>query len=67
LRDYLEVDLEPITKKLQAEWPDLNAMARDGTKTTWLGPKPALGERLDGQDHLDHYQGDFKKYKRSWM
>lgn len=28
---------------------------------SWLGDVPKEGERLDGQDHLAHYHGDFKR------
>jgi alkaline phosphatase len=60
LRDYLDLDLEPITKKLKAAAGDrANVLGAE-----WLGPVPATGQRLDGQDHLDHYHGDFKKHKR---
>jgi alkaline phosphatase len=66
LRDYLEVDLEPITQKLKEAWTQLDTVDAEGNVVSWMGPVPNLGERLDGQDHLDHYQGDFKKFKRSW-
>lgn len=29
--------------------------------TSWLGSIPEKSERIDGQDHLDHYTGDHKK------
>jgi alkaline phosphatase len=67
LREYLEVDVEPITKKLKEAWTALDSVDAQGNTISWLGAVPVLGERLDGQDHLDHYQGDFRKYKRSWM
>jgi alkaline phosphatase len=63
LRDYLEVDVDAITRELidnSAQWDTYSA---SGEKVSWMGAKPAAGQRLDGQDHLDHYQGDFKKYK----
>jgi hypothetical protein len=37
-----------------------------GVTESWLGPKPANGVGLDGEeaDHLDHYQHDFKRHRR---
>ncbi|KAK5110644.1 hypothetical protein LTR62_005684 [Meristemomyces frigidus] len=31
-----------------------------GEGTVWLGAVPGEAERLDGQDHVDHYTGDHK-------
>ncbi|EMC99724.1 hypothetical protein BAUCODRAFT_30104 [Baudoinia panamericana UAMH 10762] len=31
------------------------------TGSSWLGEVPGAGERLDGQDHIEHYTGDHKK------
>lgn len=56
LREYLDVDVDAITHELREA-------ARLGAFD--MGALPLEGERLDGQDHLDHYQGDWKKYKRS--
>jgi alkaline phosphatase len=63
LRDYLEVDVEQITRELIARGPQFSTV-ENGVKMSWLGPVAAEGQRLDGQDHIDHYQGDFKKHKR---
>jgi alkaline phosphatase len=63
LRDYLEVDVEQITRELIARGPQFSTV-ENGVKMSWLGPIGAEGQRLDGQDHIDHYQGDFKKHKR---
>lgn len=59
LRDYLDVNTDSVTRRLQASgnFKDLS----------WMGKMPDDGERLDGQSHevkLDHYEGDFKKHKR---
>jgi len=62
LRDYLKVDVQAITEELNDKGTKLDIQKADGT--SWLGRKPFDGERLDGQDHLDHYTGDFKKHKR---
>ena len=59
LRTYLglEDEVEKVTKKLK-EHLEINA------GESWLGPVPAQDERLDGQDHVDHYHGDHKHKKR---
>jgi alkaline phosphatase len=62
LRDYLEVDIDQITRELVARGPQFSTV-ENGAKMSWLGPV-GDGQRLDGQDHIDHYQGDFKKHKR---
>ena len=67
LRDYLEVDVDQITKELNARGYQFDKVDANGVKMSWLGPIPAEGQRLDGQDHIDHYQGDFKKHKRCEM
>jgi alkaline phosphatase len=64
LRDYLNVNVEAITKELQEKGTQFDTVSAQGERVSWLGPTPMEGERLDGQDHLDHYQGDFKKHKR---
>ncbi|KAB8343122.1 hypothetical protein FH972_022715 [Carpinus fangiana] len=62
LRDYLGVEQEvlDVTRELRGE-------GKEGTpwiNLGWMGKVPDEGERLDGQDHRDHYTGDFKKHKR---
>jgi alkaline phosphatase len=64
LRNYLDVDVDAITEELKAKGTNFDSVASNGIKQSWLGPVPGEDERLDGQDHLDHYQGDFKKHKR---
>jgi alkaline phosphatase len=61
LREYLDVDVHAITDELREKGTKMD-VASNGE--SWLGRKPNAGERLDGQDHLDHYTGDFKKHKR---
>lgn len=52
MRDYLEVDLEAITKQLKDQSTIL-------AKTpAWMG-EPVPDERTLAQ--ADHYQGDFKR------
>jgi alkaline phosphatase len=62
LASYLELDVKAITKELNDKGTELDAQSSEGH--SWMGRKPQSGERLDGQDHLDHYTGDFKKHKR---
>jgi alkaline phosphatase len=64
LRDYLNVDVEAITKELNDKGTEIVTENEQGQRFNWMGRVPAEGERLDGQDHLDHYQSDFKKHKR---
>lgn len=64
LRNYLDVDVEAITKELKEKGAMFDTMDSEGRPVSWLGALPVKGERLDGQDHLDHYQSDFKKHRR---
>jgi alkaline phosphatase len=64
LRNYLDVDVEAITKELREKGTQFDTTDAAGNKVSWMGAQPAIGQRLDGQDHMDHYQGDFKKHKR---
>ncbi|OJD40424.1 alkaline phosphatase [Diplodia corticola] len=64
LRHYLDVDVQDITRELNEKGSRFDSVTATGEKMSWMGNLPDEGERLDGQDHLDHYQGDFKKHKR---
>jgi alkaline phosphatase len=64
LRNYLNVDVQAITEELKAKGTQFDTVNAQGETVSWMGRIPNSGERLDGQDHLDHYQGDFKKHKR---
>jgi len=64
LRTYLDVDVEAVTKELMEKGTMFDTVDEHGQTVSWMGRLPAEGERLDGQDHLDHYSGDFKKHKR---
>jgi alkaline phosphatase len=64
LREYLDLDVDAITKELQEKGTQFDKVNALGETVSWLGKIPKQGERLDGQDHMDHYQGDFKKHKR---
>jgi alkaline phosphatase len=64
LRDYLNVDVDDITEELNEKGTSFDIVNAQGERISWMGKMPKEGERLDGQDHLDHYQGDFKKHKR---
>lgn len=56
LRSYLGLDdeVEKVTEKLREHMVGVSG-------SSWLGEVPVEGDRLDGQDHLDHYTGDHKK------
>ena len=56
LSDYLDLDLEPVTKELQEKAQDFTMLDDKGSKISWQGA-PADG-RGSG---LDHYHGDFKR------
>lgn len=61
---YLDVDVDSITKELKEKGTLFDSVDAEGEKVGWMGRLPQKGERLDGQDHLDHYAGDFKKHRR---
>ncbi|PVI05309.1 alkaline phosphatase-like protein [Periconia macrospinosa] len=61
LRDYLEVDVEAVTKELREKGVGLMASGPNGTSMGWMGNVPEDGERLDGQTHIASYGGDNKK------
>ncbi|KAF2755217.1 alkaline phosphatase-like protein [Pseudovirgaria hyperparasitica] len=56
LADFLDVDLAEVTEELR-EKAVLYTLG-------WMGRVPGVGERLDGQDHVDHYLGDFRRRGR---
>ncbi|PGG97932.1 hypothetical protein AJ79_09045 [Helicocarpus griseus UAMH5409] len=61
LADYLNLDLEDVTKQLQDTHTHPNASALDHNLYAWMG------EPLDDGvvvDRLDTYHGDFKRKKR---
>jgi alkaline phosphatase len=64
LREYLNVDVDAITRELKQKGTSWDTVDAQGQKVSWMGKIPEQGQRLDGQDHLDHYQGDFRKHKR---
>ncbi|KAK4554159.1 vacuolar alkaline phosphatase [Recurvomyces mirabilis] len=61
LRWYLgaEDEVEKVTKTLRKHLEVTDDAAAEGK--VWLGTVPESSERLDGQDHMDHYVGDHKK------
>jgi alkaline phosphatase len=61
LRNYLGVDVEAVTKELRKKGTSLKVMNKDGEEVSWMGKVPVDGQRLDGQNHLASYGGDFKK------
>ncbi|QDS70046.1 hypothetical protein FKW77_004082 [Venturia effusa] len=65
LADYLQLDVKAITEELKQKGEELDLLsAGDEEGRSWMGRKPRSGERLDGQDHVDHYVGDFRKHRR---
>lgn len=60
LRNYLDVDVGAVTKELREKGKDLKVFSK-GEEVGWMGNVPTEGQRLDGQNHLASYQGDFKK------
>ncbi|KAF2653481.1 alkaline phosphatase-like protein [Lophiostoma macrostomum CBS 122681] len=64
LRDYLGVDVESVTKELREKGTGLTVTDAEGNQVSWMGEVPEDGQRLDGQDHLPNYEGDFRK--RHW-
>jgi alkaline phosphatase len=61
LRDYLGVDVEAVTKELREKGTNLKVLNNEGEQVSWMGKIPDEGQRLDGQNHLASYGGDFKK------
>jgi alkaline phosphatase len=61
LSHYLGVDVEAVTKELREKGTSLKVLNKDGDEVSWMGRVPAEGQRLDGQNHLASYGGDFKK------
>jgi alkaline phosphatase len=61
LRNYLDVDVEAVTKELRDKGTKLMVESATGEEISWMGKIPANGQRLDGQNHLASYGGDFKK------
>lgn len=59
LADFLSLDVEAVTQELKDK--GIKMMGGEGE---WMGKRPSDGERLDGQDHLDHYTGDAKLLAR---
>ncbi|KAF2816168.1 alkaline phosphatase-like protein [Mytilinidion resinicola] len=63
LRDYLGVDVNAVTEELKEKGASFNTLDADGKTVSWMGRIAGDGERMDGQDHMTHYSGDFKKHK----
>lgn len=65
IADYLDLDLEPISKELQEK--KVKTSSVDGESEDWgewMGP-PGLSNNENGQlVHVDDYHGDFKHRKR---
>ena len=61
LREYLGVDVEAVTKELRDKGTNLKVTNAGGEEISWMGKIPEEGQRLDGQNHLASYGGDFRK------
>jgi alkaline phosphatase len=61
LRDFLDVDVEAVTRELRSKGKGLKVLGQNGSEVSWLGEVPEKGVRLDGQTHLASYGGDFRK------
>ncbi|KAH9862386.1 hypothetical protein J1614_011041 [Plenodomus biglobosus] len=61
LHEYLEVDVDAVTKELREKGVGLMVTNAAGEQVSWMGEVPADGQRLDGQTHMASYSGDFKK------
>jgi alkaline phosphatase len=61
LRDYLGVDVEAVTRELREKGTQLMVADAEGKQVSWMGRLPDQGERLDGQNHVAAYAGDFRK------
>ncbi|KAI9717920.1 MAG: hypothetical protein M1812_004447 [Candelaria pacifica] len=55
IRDYLDLDLKPITEELIKKGTLFDTVSATGEKLSWTG-KP---HDVEGLDELDHYHGDF--------
>ncbi len=64
IADYLDVDLEAITKELRKKKSKISSIGEDGELGAWMGPE-GLSNNVDGElVILDDYHGDFKHRKR---
>ncbi|CAO2649700.1 Nn.00g009920.m01.CDS01 [Neocucurbitaria sp. VM-36] len=61
LREYLGVDVDAVTQELRERGAGLMVEMADGEKVGWMGKVPEEGQRLDGQNHVASYGGDFRK------
>ena len=52
LRNYLDVDVEAITKELREKGAGLTVTDVNGAQISWMGNVAEEGERLDGQTHV---------------
>lgn len=58
LRDYLDLDVDSITKELKDRSSTFDMMQANGEKESWMGKSPDGSRELDG---FDHYHGEFKR------
>ncbi|KAF2748362.1 alkaline phosphatase-like protein [Sporormia fimetaria CBS 119925] len=58
LREFLDVDVESVTKELREKGIKMMGMEEG---ESWMGRLPEEGERIDGGDHLKTYEGEFRR------
>jgi len=61
LRDYLGVDVDAVTSELREKGANLKVTTVGGEEVGWMGKIPEEGQRLDGQNHIAAYGGDFRR------
>ena len=59
IRDYLELDLGSVTRKLKERGTQFDVVTADGEVVSWMGRLPEHGGRE--LDELDTYHGDFRR------
>lgn len=58
LRDYLDLNLEPITAELKKKGAAFATLREDGSEVNWMGKPLSTNKKLE---ETDHYHGDFKR------
>ena len=61
LRDYLDVDVEAVTRELQEKGASLKVTDAAGAEVGWMGPIADEGQRLDDQNHLVDTESNFDR------
>lgn len=64
LREYLDVDVEAVTRELREKGDAFDTVDGEGRRISWMGDQRNIEAAEWVHDHLDHYLGDLGKYKR---